>query len=115
MPLAVLWNESLGSQLLRVAPNNYFARIAGAGAVYAAYHAVVALSSAALAAWFRRHLMVWKIFAPRFMFSVPVALVSMAVVLFVAIGMATARILRMGLAVSNAQALVAQKLQLATQ
>ncbi|KAJ1849230.1 mannose-ethanolamine phosphotransferase gpi13 [Coemansia sp. RSA 2708] len=115
MPLAVLWNESLGSQLLRVAPNSYFARIAGAGAVYAAYHAVVALSSAALAAWFRRHLMVWKIFAPRFMFSVPVALVSMAVVLFVAIGMATARILRMGLAVSNAQALVAQKLQMATQ
>ncbi|KAJ2354484.1 mannose-ethanolamine phosphotransferase gpi13 [Coemansia sp. RSA 2618] len=113
MPLAVLWNESLGSQLLRLAPDNYMARITGAGAAYAAYHAVVAVGSAAFAAWFRRHLMVWKIFAPRFMFSVPVSLVSAAALLLVAIGLATVHILRMGLGVGNAQAMVAQKLQMA--
>ncbi|KAJ2173295.1 mannose-ethanolamine phosphotransferase gpi13, partial [Coemansia sp. RSA 532] len=39
MPLAVLWNESLGTQLLRLAPDNYISRITGAGAAYAAYHA----------------------------------------------------------------------------
>ncbi|KAJ2403553.1 mannose-ethanolamine phosphotransferase gpi13 [Coemansia sp. RSA 2526] len=114
MPLAVLWNESLGTQLLRLAPDNYISRITGAGAAYAAYHAVVSVSSAACAAWFRRHLMVWKIFAPRFMFSVPITLVSSAVLLLVAIGLATVHILRMGLSVGNTQAMVAQKLHMAS-
>ena len=38
-----------------------------AGASYTTYQAVVSLSSAVFAAYFRRHLMVWKVFAPRFM------------------------------------------------
>ncbi|KAJ2451125.1 mannose-ethanolamine phosphotransferase gpi13 [Coemansia sp. RSA 2336] len=71
MPLSVLWNESLGSRVLRLAPNSYLLRVAGSGAAYMAYHMAISASSAACAAWFRRHLMVWKIFAPRFMFSVP--------------------------------------------
>ena len=33
------------------------------------YHAGLLVSSATCAAWLRRHLMVWKIFAPRFMLA----------------------------------------------
>ncbi|KAJ1811738.1 mannose-ethanolamine phosphotransferase gpi13, partial [Coemansia sp. RSA 2598] len=91
VPLADLWNESLGSQALRLAPNSYFSRIVAAGAVFAAYNLLVSTSAAAFAAWFRRHLMVWKIFAPRFMFSAPTMLLSSALVLFVAAGFAAAR------------------------
>ncbi|KAI8324158.1 hypothetical protein GQ54DRAFT_256974 [Martensiomyces pterosporus] len=110
VPLVVLWNESLGSQLLRIAPGNYFARVAGAGAAYSAYHALVATTTAVFAAWFRRHLMVWKIFAPRFMFSAPVFLTTAVAIFVVATGFAAARVLRMGLKVGNVQALVAQKI-----
>ncbi|KAJ2846926.1 mannose-ethanolamine phosphotransferase gpi13 [Coemansia brasiliensis] len=100
MPLSTLWNESLGSQVLRLAPNNYFSQVTGAGAAYMAYHMAISTSSAVCAAWFRRHLMVWKIFAPRFMFSIPVALVSGAIVLFVAVGLGVVHILRLGLDVN---------------
>ncbi|KAJ2506225.1 mannose-ethanolamine phosphotransferase gpi13 [Coemansia sp. RSA 2052] len=105
VPLAVLWNESLGSQLLRLAPESYVSRLAGAASLYAAYHAVVATSSAVNAAVFRRHLMVWKIFAPRFMFAAPVFLVSISVVLLLATGFAAARVLRLGMNVGNIRGL----------
>ncbi|KAJ1930148.1 mannose-ethanolamine phosphotransferase gpi13 [Tieghemiomyces parasiticus] len=44
--------------------------------LYLLYHTLVATMSAVFAAVFKRHLMVWKIFAPRFMLSGPVVLVS---------------------------------------
>ncbi|KAJ2787190.1 mannose-ethanolamine phosphotransferase gpi13 [Coemansia interrupta] len=110
VPLAVLWNESLGSQRLRLAPNSYIARVTGAASIFAAYIVLVSVSTAVFAAWFRRHLMVWKIFAPRFMFSVPVVLLSGTVLFAAAIGFATIRVLRLGLSVGNAQAIVAQKI-----
>ncbi|KAJ2714256.1 mannose-ethanolamine phosphotransferase gpi13 [Coemansia spiralis] len=108
VPLALLWNESLGSPRVRLAPNGYLARITGAAAAYTAYHALVATSTATWAAWFRRHLMVWKIFAPRLMFSIPVLLVSATAVLFVAVGLAAVHVLRLGLRVGSARTLVAQ-------
>ncbi|KAJ2758280.1 mannose-ethanolamine phosphotransferase gpi13 [Coemansia nantahalensis] len=108
VPLALLWNESLGSPRVRLAPDSYLARVVGAAAAYTAYHALVATSTAVWAAWFRRHLMVWKVFAPRLMFSIPVLLASAAVVLFVAVGLATVHVLRLGLRVGSAQTLVAQ-------
>ncbi|KAJ1994403.1 mannose-ethanolamine phosphotransferase gpi13 [Coemansia spiralis] len=111
VPLAVLWNESLGLQKLRLAPDMYIAKIAGVGAVYSAYQLIITVGSAVFAAWFRRHLMVWKVFAPRFMFSMPVFMTGLVVSL-VAIGFAAMRVLRQGLAVGNAQALVAQKFNL---
>ncbi|KAJ2382131.1 mannose-ethanolamine phosphotransferase gpi13 [Coemansia sp. RSA 2559] len=111
VPLAMLWNESLGAQPLRLAPDTYLARVTGAGALYAAYNLLVATGSAMFAAWFRRHLMVWKVFAPRFMFAVPVYIANLVAVLCVAIGFAAARVLGQGLAIGNAQALVAQKTQ----
>ncbi|KAJ1733309.1 mannose-ethanolamine phosphotransferase gpi13 [Coemansia biformis] len=111
VPLALVWNEPLGSPRLRLAPDSYFARITGAAAAYIAYHALIATSTAAWAAWFRRHLMVWKIFAPRLMFSIPVLLVSAAAVLFAAVGLAAVHILRLGLHVGSARSLVGQAIQ----
>ncbi|KAJ2075835.1 mannose-ethanolamine phosphotransferase gpi13 [Coemansia sp. S155-1] len=105
VPLAVLWNESLGSRVLKLAPESFVARLAGAATLYAGYHAVVATSSAVNAAVFRRHLMVWKIFAPRFMFAVPVFLVSITVVLLLATGFAAMRVLHLGVNVGNARGL----------
>ncbi|KAJ1665929.1 mannose-ethanolamine phosphotransferase gpi13 [Coemansia sp. RSA 1813] len=111
VPLVMLWNESLGSQLLRLAPDAYLARVVGAGALYAAYNLLVTTGSALFAAWFRRHLMVWKVFAPRFIFAVPVFMMNIAVVLCVAIGLAATRVLGQGLTIGNAQARVAHKIQ----
>ncbi|KAJ2520784.1 mannose-ethanolamine phosphotransferase gpi13 [Coemansia sp. RSA 1939] len=111
VPLVMLWNESLGSPLLRLAPDTYFARVTGAGALYAAYNLLVTMGAAAFAAWFRRHLMVWKVFAPRFMFAAPVFMVNIAAVLCIAIGAATVRVLTQGLAIGNSQARAAQKIQ----
>ncbi|KAJ2347737.1 mannose-ethanolamine phosphotransferase gpi13 [Coemansia sp. RSA 2671] len=105
VPMAVLWNESLGSRVLRLAPESFVAKLGGAAALYVGYHAVVATSSAINAAVFRRHLMVWKIFAPRFMFSVPVFLVSTVVVLLLATGFAAMRVLRLGINVGNVRGL----------
>lgn len=64
-PLLALWNTP-------PLPHPAAAAHARREAVRAAlglmlYHAALLLGSAASAAWLRRHLMVWKIFAPRFM------------------------------------------------
>ncbi|TBU27471.1 hypothetical protein BD311DRAFT_665254 [Dichomitus squalens] len=53
------------------------------------YHATLLLSSATCAAWLRRHLMVWKIFAPRFMLAaITMLVVDLAVLFGVAVGVA---------------------------
>lgn len=70
VPLLVFWNFSpklardgepakvpLTSELLRACLR------------FSTYHAVITLSTAVWAAHFRRHLMVWKVFAPRFMLA----------------------------------------------
>lgn len=62
------------------------------GAVRAAiglsvYFSVLLLSSAASSAWLRRHLMVWKVFAPRFMLAaVSLVVVDLALIIGVGIG-----------------------------
>lgn len=51
------------------------------------YHSVLLLSSAASSAWLRRHLMVWKVFAPRFMAAAASLLVTdLAVIIAVGFG-----------------------------
>ncbi|PIA16570.1 alkaline phosphatase-like protein [Coemansia reversa NRRL 1564] len=108
VPLSVLWNESLAAPALNRDPARYLARISGAAALHAVYYLLVALSTAACAAYFRRHLMVWKVFAPRFMFAVPVTLVTAAVALFIAVGFAVTHVLRVALSVGGVKALVAR-------
>lgn len=81
MPLFVLWNLSptLKDQPALPLPRN----LLRAGLSYMTYQAVVGLSSALFAAYFRRHLMVWKIFAPRFMLSaLTVAATDVVMVVF---------------------------------
>ena len=63
-PLLALWNLPPFPPPRRLMPS---ALRAGLGVTL--YFAVLLFSSAACAAGFRRHLMVWKIFAPRYMFA----------------------------------------------
>ncbi|ANB11190.1 Gpi13p [Sugiyamaella lignohabitans] len=61
-----------------------FTRALKSALAFIAYHTVVALSSMIWATYFRRHLMVWKIFAPRFMLAavtLPAVGVSIALAL----------------------------------
>lgn len=78
LPLFVLWNvpPPLKDQGALFAPRHLLR--AGAGCL--AYFAALTLASAACAAHLRRHLFVWKVFAPRFMLA-GVALVATDVVL----------------------------------
>jgi phosphatidylinositol glycan class O len=54
------------------------------------YHAVLLLFSAASSAWLRRHLMVWKVFAPRYIYAA-VGLLVVDVAVLIANGWAVAR------------------------
>lgn len=65
IPLFVFW--TLSPTLENQPPIYLLRNLFRAGASYTTYQAVVSLSSAVFAAYFRRHLMVWKVFAPRFM------------------------------------------------
>ena len=87
LPLFVLWNLS---PTLRDqgAPMTVGRNLLRAGAAYMAYFAALALASAACAAWLRRHLMVWKVFAPRFMLAGLALLATDLVVVVFAMGWA---------------------------
>ena len=74
IPLLALWN---------VPPthDDVLARTAEAVVLYLLQNTVVTSSSVIFAAYFRRHLMVWKIFGPRFMMAALVLLVTDLVML----------------------------------
>ncbi|KAK4704553.1 GPI ethanolamine phosphate transferase 3 subunit O, partial [Phenoliferia sp. Uapishka_3] len=65
IPLFVFWN--LSPTLRDQGPIALLRNLLKAGVSYSLYQAAVALSAAVWAGWFRRHLFVWKVFAPRFM------------------------------------------------
>lgn len=56
------------------------------------YQIIISLSSLVFAANFRRHLMVWKIFAPRFMFSGMLLIVLNIVLIFVTLLFGTGKV-----------------------
>lgn len=65
VPLLAIWN-------IAPRPRESIPTLAHALQVtlaFLVYHTVVAFASAITAAWLRRHLMVWKVFAPRFMMA----------------------------------------------
>ena len=78
-------------------------RVAVLAAVWAAlgtlqYFGALLLGSALSAAWLRRHLMVWRVFAPRYMFGAVELLcvdVAMFVGLWLGIGQIVSHITRM--------------------
>ncbi|GAA6013246.1 hypothetical protein JCM11491_006328 [Sporobolomyces phaffii] len=81
LPLFVFWNvpPKLADQPPLESPRH----LVCAGLLHSTYYAVVALSSAACAGWLRRHLMVWKVFAPRFMLAgVTLVVVDVTLVAF---------------------------------
>jgi len=81
IPLFVFWNIS--PKLADQPPLVTGRHLLRSGALYSTYLTVVGLSSAVCSAWLRRHLMVWKIFAPRFMLAGVTILVSdLALVVF---------------------------------
>ncbi|KAI0631433.1 hypothetical protein C8Q77DRAFT_1126725 [Trametes polyzona] len=84
-PLLALWNVAPLPQPAADVKVRLDAVRAGLGVMV--YHATLLLSSAVCSAWLRRHLMVWKIFAPRFMLSaITVVVVDLAVLFGVGVG-----------------------------
>lgn len=94
VPLFVFWNVSPSfskGQNPTVPMMRYLLR---STLGFMIYHTLVALPTAVVAAWLRRHLMVWKVFAPRFMtgaltlLSVDVALILTIIGALVVLGKA---------------------------
>ncbi|KAH9922562.1 hypothetical protein B0H21DRAFT_165025 [Amylocystis lapponica] len=88
-PLLALWNVS-------PLPQPQTSNGVRGGAVRASlgmmlYHATLLLGSAASSAWLRRHLMVWKVFAPRFM-SAAVTLIAVDLGVLLGVGLGVTRI-----------------------
>ncbi|KAI0668210.1 hypothetical protein C8Q78DRAFT_1049147 [Trametes maxima] len=84
-PLLALWNVAPLPQPAADAKARGDAVRASLGIML--YHAVLLVSSAVCSAWLRRHLMVWKIFAPRFMLSaLSLVAVDLAVLFGVGVG-----------------------------
>ncbi|WWC60173.1 uncharacterized protein I303_102738 [Kwoniella dejecticola CBS 10117] len=84
IPLLALWNISprpSGGQTLIL--THTLQLILG----FLVYHTFITFSSAITSAWLRRHLMVWKVFAPRFMLSgVTLLVVDLCCVLALTVG-----------------------------
>jgi phosphatidylinositol glycan class O len=74
IPLLALWNR-------HPTKSDVLARTASVVITYLLQNTVVTTSSVIFAAYFRRHLMVWKIFGPRYMMAAIVLLVTDVVIL----------------------------------
>ncbi|KZT52863.1 alkaline phosphatase-like protein [Calocera cornea HHB12733] len=88
LPLLAMWQVSpvLSTQQGRV---YVLSDTLKAAVGFMLYHSLVTLSAAACAAWFRRHLMVWKVFAPRFMLSgITLLVIDLGLILAVGVGSA---------------------------
>jgi phosphatidylinositol glycan class O len=79
IPLLVFWNVSPS---IRNGPTLPLVRhLFRACLLFMLYHSLLTLPASFFAAWHRRHLMVWKVFAPRFMLSgITLLAVDMSVV-----------------------------------
>ena len=89
VPLVALWN-------VEPTPHPAASAFVTGGAVRAAlgmmlYHSALLLGSAASSAWLRRHLMVWKIFAPRFM-NAAATMIAVDVAVLLGVGFGVGRI-----------------------
>ncbi|KAL7270377.1 mannose-ethanolamine phosphotransferase gpi13 [Rhizina undulata] len=78
VPLVVLWKAP-------PKPQHQLSKVAVAATTHMLYHSVVALSSVACAGWLRRHLMLYRIFSPRYMLSSVVLLVVDLTIALVAV------------------------------
>ncbi|KAL7419663.1 mannose-ethanolamine phosphotransferase gpi13 [Cryptotrichosporon argae] len=84
IPLLACWNVSPRPQ----ASVPVLAHALQMALAFALCHAVTTFAAAASAAWLRRHLMVWKVFAPRYMLAaVTLVVVDAALVVAVGVGL----------------------------
>ncbi|KAL7007323.1 mannose-ethanolamine phosphotransferase gpi13 [Cystobasidiomycetes sp. EMM_F5] len=92
VPLLVFWNTS---PTMKNGPSMpVLTNILKASFGFMFYHTSTTLATAAFAAHLRRHLMVWKVFAPRFMLSAITLLAVDATLLLFAVGWGTLGTLR---------------------
>lgn len=75
-------------------PQTILARIVANCGMFLIYNSVLCLSSFVWVTHFRRHLMVWKIFCPRFLFASLSLIVCQLVVTFITIGFASGRLIK---------------------
>ncbi|KAI5288979.1 mannose-ethanolamine phosphotransferase gpi13 [Ascosphaera aggregata] len=104
VPLCVLWKRQIDSRLptqtsatgasgsgntrsaARASMTRLLSDIVQAASTHLLYHAVINLSTTVWAGWLRRHLMLYRIFNPRFMMGAGVLLVVDVVVTLFAVG-----------------------------
>ncbi|CAG8578568.1 279_t:CDS:2 [Paraglomus brasilianum] len=86
VPLAALWNLPPKREV------PMYQNVMKVVLYYMLYNSLLTLSASFFAAWFRRHLMVWKIFAPRFMLGGLSLVVSDLVIVVIAVGVGVGRV-----------------------
>ena len=84
IPLLVFWNVTPSLKKGPALP--LMTNLLNASLGFLLYHTAITLSSAIFASHLRRHLMVWKVFAPRFMLSAITLLAMDATILIISIG-----------------------------
>lgn len=83
IPLLSLWNLSPKPN----AESPVLADTVQSSLGFLLYHSLTTTAAAACAAWLRRHLMVWKVFAPRYMLAgVTLVIADVAIILAVSVG-----------------------------
>ncbi|XBW38356.1 hypothetical protein QEN19_003944 [Hanseniaspora menglaensis] len=88
--LLTLWRQP--PKILK--PQTLLSRIVSNTGIIIIYNTVLCLSNFIFVTHFRRHLMVWKIFCPRFLFSCMTLIIIDIVIIFVTIGFASGRVIR---------------------
>ncbi|KAL6939101.1 hypothetical protein ACO0OL_000725 [Hanseniaspora opuntiae] len=88
--LLTLWRQP--PKILK--PQTLLSRIVSNTGILIIYNTVLCLSNLIFVTHFRRHLMVWKIFCPRFLFSCMSLLIIDLVVIFITIAFGSGRVIR---------------------
>ncbi|KAL6927495.1 hypothetical protein ACO0SA_003794 [Hanseniaspora valbyensis] len=88
--LITLWRQP--PKILK--PQTLLSRIVSNTGILIIYNTLLCLSNCIFVAHFRRHLMVWKIFCPRFLFSCMTLIIIDIVIIFVTIAFASGRVIR---------------------
>lgn len=88
--LLTLWNQP--PDVLK--PQTLLGRIVSNSGILLIYHSILCLSSFVWVSHFRRHLMVWKIFCPRFIFAGLSLITTQLVVTFGTVAFASGRLIR---------------------
>ena len=92
VPLTVLWKRPIASrgvatiETRQSSTSRILSDVAQAAGTHVLYYATVNLATTMWAGWLRRHLMLYRIFCPRFMMGAAVLAVVDVVVLFFAVG-----------------------------